>query len=159
MTGPVDAAFAAALRASEPVALATVVDGPNLGAKLLVRPGAGPLGTLGDADLDRVVARDAAGELESGITVTRHYGAHGEARLSKRMNARVGIVGHVYATGVAYMTDDVVDDPFFYPTLDLTDGFQTKSGAVFRGRLRADQRGVSQFPQHPAHPARESLRF
>ena len=37
-------------------------------------------GTLGNADLDRVVARDALGELESGLTSTRHYGAHGEAR-------------------------------------------------------------------------------
>ena len=63
-----------------PVALATVTEGPHVGAKLLVRPGAEPLGSLGDPDLDRVVARDALGELESGLTVTRHYGAHGEAR-------------------------------------------------------------------------------
>jgi xanthine dehydrogenase accessory factor len=69
-----------ALRAQEPVALATVVDGPNLGAKLLVRPGAPPSGSLGNADLDRVVARDAQGELEAGLTSTRHYGLHGEAR-------------------------------------------------------------------------------
>jgi xanthine dehydrogenase accessory factor len=68
------------LREQEPVALATVIDGPNAGAKLLVRPGAAPLGTLGDADLDRVVARDALGELEAGLTSTRHYGVHGEAR-------------------------------------------------------------------------------
>ena len=65
-----------ALRAEEPVALATVTAGLGIGAKLLVRPGAEPLGTLGDADLDRVVARDALGELESGLTSTRHYGAH-----------------------------------------------------------------------------------
>ena len=38
------------------------------------------VGTLGDADLDRVVARDALGELEAGLTSTRHYGEHGEAR-------------------------------------------------------------------------------
>ncbi len=69
-----------ALRAQEPVALATVVDGPELGAKLLVRPGAPALGTLGNADLDRVVGRDALGELEAGLTSTRHYGPHGEAR-------------------------------------------------------------------------------
>ena len=69
-----------ALRAQQPVALATVVEGPHLGAKLLVRPDAEPLGTLGDADLDRVVARDALGELEAGLTSTRHYGEHGEAR-------------------------------------------------------------------------------
>src|SRR6478609_1641035 len=69
-----------ALRAEEPVALATVTAGLGLGAKLLVRPDGESLGTLGDPDLDRVVARDALGELESGLTSTRHYGAHGEAR-------------------------------------------------------------------------------
>jgi xanthine dehydrogenase accessory factor len=69
-----------ALRAEEPVALATVVEGPRLGAKLLVRPGRDALGSLGDADLDRVVTRDALGELAAGLTSTRHYGAHGEAR-------------------------------------------------------------------------------
>jgi xanthine dehydrogenase accessory factor len=69
-----------ALIAQEPVALATVVAGPNIGAKLLVRPDRLIDGTLGDADLDRVVTRDALGELEAGITSTRHYGVHGEAR-------------------------------------------------------------------------------
>ena len=69
-----------ALRAEEPVAVATVVDGPDLAAKLIVRPGHPPLGTLGNADLDRVVARDALGELEAGLSSTRHYGPHGEAR-------------------------------------------------------------------------------
>jgi xanthine dehydrogenase accessory factor len=69
-----------ALRSQRPVALATVVDGEHLGAKLLVEPGAEPIGTLGNADLDRVVARDALGELEAGLTSTRHYGRHGEAR-------------------------------------------------------------------------------
>jgi len=69
-----------ALRSNEPVALATVVEGPGLGAKLLVQPGRPALGSLGDPDLDRVVARDALGELEAGLTSTRHYGEHGEAR-------------------------------------------------------------------------------
>src|SRR3954447_20896676 len=69
-----------ALRGQEPAALATVVEGPNLGAKLLVQPGAEPMGSLGNADLDRVVARDALGELEAGLTSTRHYGERGEAR-------------------------------------------------------------------------------
>ncbi|MGH8982679.1 MAG: XdhC family protein [Acidimicrobiia bacterium] len=69
-----------ALRADEPVALATITEGPGVGAKLLVRPGKASLGRLGDPDLDRVIARDALGELESGLTSTRHYGPHGEAR-------------------------------------------------------------------------------
>src|SRR5689334_5558544 len=69
-----------ALRDARPVALATVVAGPHIGAKLLVEVGRPPIGTLGDGGLDRVVARDAAGELEAGLTSTRHYGPHGEAR-------------------------------------------------------------------------------
>jgi xanthine dehydrogenase accessory factor len=68
------------LRDGRPVALATVVSGPHVGAKLLVEPGQAPIGTLGDAGLDRVVGRDALGELEAGLTSTRHYGPHGEAR-------------------------------------------------------------------------------
>ena len=78
------AALAAAIRAEQPAALAEVVEGPpeQLGRKLLVRPGP-PLevmGGLGDDDLDRVVIRDVQGELAAGLTATRHYGLHGEAR-------------------------------------------------------------------------------
>ena len=69
-----------ALRAQEAVALATIIDGAGIGNKLLVRPGVPSIGSLGNDDLDRVVARDALGELEAGLTTTRHYGAHGEAR-------------------------------------------------------------------------------
>ena len=68
-----------AVRAEQPVALATVIDGPGVGNKLVVRPGAEALGTLGDADLDRVAARDALAELEAGRTGVRHYGSAGEA--------------------------------------------------------------------------------
>ena len=68
------------LRAEEPVGLVTVIAGPGLGSKLLVRPGHQPEGSLGEPELDRVVARDALAELEAGNTLVRHYGAHGEAR-------------------------------------------------------------------------------
>ncbi len=68
------------IRGEAPIALATVVDGTAVGAKLLVRPDADPEGTLGDADLDRVVVRDALGELAAGTSGVRHYGEHGEAR-------------------------------------------------------------------------------
>jgi xanthine dehydrogenase accessory factor len=78
------------LRAEEPVALATVIelasqdDGlnevlPPLGAKLVVRPDAEPMGSLGEADLDRVAIRDIRGALAGGQSVARHYGPHGEA--------------------------------------------------------------------------------
>jgi xanthine dehydrogenase accessory factor len=77
-----------ALRDEQPVVLATVTvvgespveDAPRLGAKLLAAPDGTVVGSLGDPDLDRVVTRDALGELESGLTSTRHYGVHGEAR-------------------------------------------------------------------------------
>jgi xanthine dehydrogenase accessory factor len=76
--------LADALRAEEPVALAEIVEGPErlVGAKIVVRPGSVPVaqGSLGDTDLDRVVLRDALGELAAGLSVTRHYGLHGEAR-------------------------------------------------------------------------------
>jgi len=72
--------LAAAIRAEEAVALATVIAGPGQGGKLLVGPGRTPAGSLGNADLDRVVVRDALGELAAGTTVVRHYGEHGEAR-------------------------------------------------------------------------------
>jgi xanthine dehydrogenase accessory factor len=72
--------LAVAIRAEEAVALATVIAGPGQGGKLLVGPGRTPVGSLGNADLDRVVVRDALGELAAGTTVVRHYGEHGEAR-------------------------------------------------------------------------------
>ncbi len=72
--------LAEALRNGEPVALATVIEGPHRGSKLLAEPDGSSLGTLGDADLDRVVVRDALGELAAGITGVRHYGEHGQAR-------------------------------------------------------------------------------
>jgi xanthine dehydrogenase accessory factor len=78
------------LRAEEPVALATVIelvpreDGgaevlPSLGAKLVVRFEAEPMGSLGDPGLDVVVTRDTRGALDHGHSVARHYGPHGEA--------------------------------------------------------------------------------
>jgi xanthine dehydrogenase accessory factor len=68
-----------AIRAEQPVGLATVIEGPGTGNKLLVRPGADPIGSLGDPDLDRVAGRDALAELEAGRTGVRHYGSAGEA--------------------------------------------------------------------------------
>jgi xanthine dehydrogenase accessory factor len=72
--------LASAIRSEEAVALATVIAGPGQGGKLLVGPGRKPIGSLGNSDLDRVVIRDALGELAAGTTVVRHYGEHGEAR-------------------------------------------------------------------------------
>lgn len=86
-TGLFDA-LRAALIAEEPVALATVVradaatvaPATRVGSKLLLQPGRPHLGSLGDPDLDRVVARDALGALDLGTSSARHYGPAGEAR-------------------------------------------------------------------------------
>ena len=67
------------VEANEPVALATVLAGGEVGARLAVWPGrvAGSLGTTG---LDAAVTDDARGMLDQGATGTRHYGPHGERR-------------------------------------------------------------------------------
>ena len=70
--------LAEAIRAKQPVALITVIDGPHLGGKLLVGPGAKPAGSLGHPELDRVAHRDALAELEAGRSGVRHYGPEGE---------------------------------------------------------------------------------
>ena len=74
-----------AIAAEEPIALATIVDssatdGPVVGGKLLISPDGDPEGTLGNDELDRVVVRDAIGELSAGTSGIRHYGPRGEAR-------------------------------------------------------------------------------
>lgn len=81
MSGSLYEQLAAALRAEQPVALATVIDGPHTGAKLLVLSDAGPAtvtGSLGHPELDRVAARDALAELEAGRSGVRHYGPAGQ---------------------------------------------------------------------------------
>ena len=66
------------IKSNEPVALATVVDGPNVGAKLLVTTSEAPVGDLGDPELTRIVARDALAELEAGRSGIRNYGPEGQ---------------------------------------------------------------------------------
>lgn len=79
---PIFTALRHALDAESPVALATTIDGGVVGAKLLVRPGTEAMGTLGNPELDRVVERDALGELAAGKTGIRHYGPEGQAQES-----------------------------------------------------------------------------
>jgi xanthine dehydrogenase accessory factor len=71
-------ALAARLRANTPTVLVVVTEGPNVGATMLVSPGESPIGSLGNGELDRVVGRDALGELEAGRTSTRNYGPEGQ---------------------------------------------------------------------------------
>ena len=78
MSGPIFDRYSELLRASTPVALATVIEGPHVGAKLLVENDADALGSLGHPELDRVVARDALAELEAARSGIRHYGPQGQ---------------------------------------------------------------------------------
>lgn len=79
MSTPLFEQLRVAIRAEAPIALATVIEGPHLGSKLLVTPES-TNGSLGDLDLDRVVARDVLGELAAGRTGIRRYGPKGQAR-------------------------------------------------------------------------------
>ncbi|HEX4698581.1 MAG TPA: XdhC/CoxI family protein [Actinomycetes bacterium] len=84
---PVDAAVfpelpevVAAIRDHEPVAVATVVDGPgNIGAHLVVWADRAA-GSLGTARLDAAVADDVRGMLDHGATGLLHIGPDGERR-------------------------------------------------------------------------------
>jgi xanthine dehydrogenase accessory factor len=81
---------AAGIAAGDPVAVATVIEGPGqVGARRVIwaaaEPGAAPrdgaTGTLGAGDrLDQAVDDDARGMLAQGLTGVRRYGAHGERR-------------------------------------------------------------------------------
>ena len=70
-----------ATAAEQPVAMVTVID-PTAdrpaGAKLLVGPDGTVQGSLGNAELDRVVGRDAVAELEAARSGVRHYGPDGQ---------------------------------------------------------------------------------
>ncbi|MFM2181807.1 MAG: hypothetical protein RJB61_101 [Actinomycetota bacterium] len=66
------------LRGEQPVALVTVIAGPGVGRKLLVRPDGTTEGSLGQAELDRIVLRDTLAELEAGRSGVRRYGPEGQ---------------------------------------------------------------------------------
>ena len=70
----------AALAEQSPVALATLVEGPGIGGKMLITPDDYE-GTMGNADLDRAVVQAARGMLEGGKTGMRHYGPRGQRRM------------------------------------------------------------------------------
>ena len=76
--------IAAAVSRGEPVAVATVIDGPGqVGARRVVwaAPERGESGSLGSGDrLDAAVDDDVRGMLAQGLTGIRRYGEHGERR-------------------------------------------------------------------------------
>src|SRR5262249_57334779 len=77
-----------AVWAGEPVAGATVIEGPGtLGARRVIWPAdrdPHATGTLGSGDrLDQASDDDARGMLAQGLTGVRHYGADGERRMDE----------------------------------------------------------------------------
>jgi len=107
MVGDVFERLRECLRDEQPVALATIVESnpadtdpdaqgagsaigpvgpstrnelPVVGTAMLVTAEGPPVGSLGSAGLNNVVARDALGQIDAGTTILRHYGPHGEAR-------------------------------------------------------------------------------
>jgi xanthine dehydrogenase accessory factor len=69
-----------ALAEQSPVAVATVIQGPGTGGKLLVFPDE-HVGSAGNEDLDRAVVEGARAMLEGGKTGTTHYGPRGQRRM------------------------------------------------------------------------------
>jgi xanthine dehydrogenase accessory factor len=69
-----------AVRAAAPVALCTVLEGAHAGATLAAAADGETRGTLGDAELDRAVTRDARALLAQGLTRLRRYGGRGQTR-------------------------------------------------------------------------------
>lgn len=83
----------AALREGRPAALATVVDGPDAGAKLAVVDDE-VVGSLGGPELlDHNVARDAQGLLDEGRSALRRFGADGAT-----LGSEVAVYLHAFAT-------------------------------------------------------------
>ncbi|HEX7992728.1 MAG TPA: XdhC family protein [Streptosporangiaceae bacterium] len=80
--------IARAVWAGEPVAVATVIEGPGtVGGRRVIWPAdrdPHATGTLGSGDrLDQATDDDARGMLAQGLTAVRHYGADGERRMDE----------------------------------------------------------------------------
>jgi xanthine dehydrogenase accessory factor len=80
VTGEVLRRWHASLAEQSPAALATVIEGPGIGGKILITP-ENYVGTAGNEDLDRAIIEAARGMLEGGSTGTRHYGPKGQRRM------------------------------------------------------------------------------
>ena len=70
----------AALAEQSPAAVATVIEGPGTGSKMLVTP-EDHTGTAGNDDLDKAIVEAARGLLEGGRTETVHLGPRGQRRM------------------------------------------------------------------------------
>jgi xanthine dehydrogenase accessory factor len=82
-TFPLFGEVVAAIERHEPVAIATVIEGPGeVGARRVVWPDRSA-GSLGLDRLDEAVDDDVRGMLAQGTTGVRRYGRHGERRLDE----------------------------------------------------------------------------
>jgi xanthine dehydrogenase accessory factor len=80
---PLFGEVAASIERHEPVAIATIIEGPGeIGARRIVW-GSHSAGSLGLDRLDEAVDDDARGMLAQGATGIRRYGRHGERRLDE----------------------------------------------------------------------------
>jgi diguanylate cyclase (GGDEF)-like protein len=95
--------------------------------------------------LDDPMTKNTEDRLDSELVFIAAYGAAGDDRIGQRISARHGIVGHVYATGVPYMTDNVAEDPHFYAGFDKADEFKTQSLLCVPIRIEASVCGVLQL--------------
>jgi diguanylate cyclase (GGDEF)-like protein len=77
--------------------------------------------------LDDPVTKNNEDRMESELVFIAAFGTRADKILGQRMRASMGIVGHVYVSGVGYMTANVLDDPYFYPSIDLACQQETRS--------------------------------
>ncbi len=82
MRGEILSRWHASLAEQAPVAVATVIEGPEgtLGGKILITP-EDYAGTAGNDDLDKAIVEAAQGLLEGGRTETVHFGVRGQRRM------------------------------------------------------------------------------
>jgi len=91
--------------------------------------------------LDDPLTKNNDDRLENELVFIATFGSDGGSRLGQRINARLGIAGHVYSTGVTYMSEEVADDPYFYPTVDSAT-FHTRSALCVPIRIESSVCGV-----------------
>jgi xanthine dehydrogenase accessory factor len=80
VTGELLRRWHTALAEQSPAAVATLIEGPGIGGKILVTA-EDHVGTAGNEDLDRAVIEAARGMLEGGRTGTIHFGPRGQRRM------------------------------------------------------------------------------
>lgn len=77
--------------------------------------------------LDDPATKNNDDRSENELVFIASFGSHAEKVLGERMRASEGIVGHVYTGGVSYMCPDVMEDAYFYPSIDMTTQEKTRS--------------------------------